>query len=62
MPLQNTGTNGRGKFFKKVICNKRKICMHASQCGGVKPHAFDDEECNHCPKNKDAKCEETNDN
>lgn len=40
----------------KVICDKKETCKHAFMCGGSKPHIYDDNECNKCPMDKNAKC------
>ncbi len=42
--------------MNKVICNQSKKCRHRTTCGGAKPHTFDDNECNKCPMNLNAKC------
>lgn len=39
----------------KVICDKAKTCREPI-CGGKEPHNFDKFECGHCPKDKTAKC------
>ena len=42
-------------MIDKVICAQSATCPEAL-CGGKEPHNFDERECNHCPKNLDARC------
>jgi hypothetical protein len=39
-----------------VVCNKKDKCKHRHECGGAKPHVFDENECNKCPMDKNAEC------
>jgi hypothetical protein len=43
--------------MSKVICAKAEICPEPG-CGGKEPHWYDENECGHCPKDKNAKCVE----
>ena len=40
----------------KVICDKQKRCKHKFECGGSKPHEYDENECGKCPMDKTATC------
>jgi len=44
------------KRVSQVICDSSKGCKEEYNCGGVKPHDFDLNECNKCPINKNQKC------
>ena len=39
----------------KVVCDHAAFCREPI-CGGKVPHEYDEKECGHCPKNKEAKC------
>ena len=42
--------------MSKVICIDHNSCEFSDECGGSKPHRYDDEECGKCPRNKSATC------
>ena len=44
----------------KYVCIRHKYCKHREECGGAKPHEFDENECGKCPMDKSAKCMEEN--
>jgi len=45
----------------QVLCNRRKFCDEAPHCGGSKPHRHDPKECDKCPMDSSARCEEVTD-